>query len=139
MTNFSVIENRISLIKKYLKILKRYQKFSREQIEKDVDIRGMVERYLYLGIQASIDLGGAIISLKNFRKPTTLSENFYILEEEKIISKKLTEEMAKLVGLRNILSHQYGKINYDIVYDVLQNRLGIIEEFINQIKTKLKI
>ena len=89
MTNFSVIENRISLIKKYLKILKRYQKFSREQIEKDVDIRGMVERYLYLGIQASIDLGGAIISLKNFRNPTTLSENFYILEEEKIISKKL--------------------------------------------------
>ena len=139
MTNFSVIENRISLIKKYLKILKRYQKFSREQIEKDVDIRGMVERYLYLGIQASIDLGGAIISLKNFRKPTTLSENFYILEEEKIISKKLAEEMANLVGLRNILSHQYGKINYDIVYDVLQNKLGIIEEFINQIKTKLKI
>jgi len=139
MTNFSVIENRISLIKKYLKILKRYQKFSREQIEKDVDIRGMVERYLYLGIQASIDLGGAIISLKNFRKPTTLSENFYILEEEKIISKKLAEEMANLVGLRNILSHQYGKINYDIVYDVLQNKLGIMEEFINRIKRKLKI
>ena len=139
MTNFSVIENRISLIKKYLKILKRYQKFSREQIEKDVDIRGMVERYLYLGIQASIDLGGAIISLKNFRKPTTLSENFYILEEEKIISKKLAEEMANLVGLRNILSHQYGKINYDIVYDVLQNKLGIMEEFINRIKGKLKI
>jgi len=139
MTNFSAIENKISLVKKYLKILTRYKKFSREQIEKDVDIRGMVERYLYLGIQASIDLAEAIISLKNFRKPTTLSENFYILEEEKIISKKLTEEMAKLVGLRNILSHQYGKINYDIVYDVLQNRLGIIEEFINQIKTKLKI
>ena len=139
MTNFSAIENKISLIKKYLKILKRYQKFSREQIEKDVDIRGMVERYLYLGIQASIDLGGAIISLKNFRKPTTLSENFYILEEEKIISKKLAEEMANLVGLRNILSHQYGKINYDIVYDVLQNKLGIMEEFINRIKRKLKI
>ena len=139
MTNFSAIENKISLVKKYLKILTRYKKFFREQIEKDVDIRGMVERYLYLGIQTSIDLAEAIISLKNFRKPTTLSENFYILEEEKIISKKLTEEMAKLVGLRNILSHQYGKINYDIVYDVLQNRLGIIEEFINQIKTKLKI
>ena len=139
MTNFSAIENKISLVKKYLKILTRYKKFSREQIEKDVDIRGMVERYLYLGIQASIDLAEAIISLKNFRKPTTLSENFYILEEEKIISKKLAEEMANLVGLRNILSHQYGKINYDIVYDVLQNKLGIMEEFINRIKRKLKV
>ena len=47
--------------------------------------------------------------------------------------------MANLVGLRNILSHQYGKINYDIVYDVLQNKLGIMEEFINRIKRKLKI
>lgn len=139
MTNFSTIENRISLVRKYLKILKRYQKFSRHQIEKDVDIRGMVERYLYLAIQSSIDLAEATISLKNFRKPVTLSENFYILEEEKVISENLSEEMAKLVGLRNILSHQYGKINYDIVYDVLQNKLGIMEEFINQIKKKLKI
>lgn len=139
MTDLSTIENKISLVKKYLKILKGYRKYSRNEIENDVNIRGMVERYLYLAIQASIDLAEATISFKNFRKPTTLSENFYILEEEKIIRNEMREEMRKLVGLRNVLTHEYQKINYDIVYDVLQNRLKNIEEFITIIKKNLKI
>jgi len=46
MKNYSTIENRISQLKKYLKILERYRKFSRKEIEEDVDVRGMVERYV---------------------------------------------------------------------------------------------
>ncbi|MBC7364354.1 MAG: DUF86 domain-containing protein [Candidatus Aminicenantes bacterium] len=79
MTNISVIENRISTVKKYLKILERYKKISRKKIEEDIDLRGAVERYLYLAVQATIDLAGAVLSFKNFRKPATMSENFLIL------------------------------------------------------------
>ena len=139
MTNYSVIENKISYLEKYLGILKRYKQYSREQIEKDVDIKGMVERYLYLLTQSAIDLAEAILSLKNLRKPTTFSETFIILEEAKIIDGTLAEKMIKMVGFRNILAHDYAEINYDIVYDVLQNKLSGIEEFIQQIKDKLNI
>jgi uncharacterized protein YutE (UPF0331/DUF86 family) len=139
MTNYTVIENKISYLEKYLGILKRYKQYSREQIEKDVDIKGMVERYLYLLAQSAIDLAEAILSLKNLRKPTTFSETFIILEEAKIIDGALAEKMIKMVGFRNILAHDYAEINYDIVYDVLQNKLSDIEEFIQQIKDKLNI
>jgi len=44
-----------------------------------------------------------------------------------------------MAGFRNILAHDYAEINYDIVYDVLQNRLSEIEEFIQQIKDSLKL
>ena len=84
MTNLSVIENKISSIKKYLKITERYKKHSREEIENNIDIKGAVERYLYLAAQATIDLAEAVIAYKNFRKPTTMSEAFHILEENKI-------------------------------------------------------
>jgi len=139
MTNYSVIENKISYLEKYLSILKSYKKYSREQIEKDVDIKGMVERYLYLLAQSAIDLAEAVLSLKNLRKPTTFSETFIILEEAKIIDGTLAEKMIRMVGFRNILAHDYAEINYDIVYDVLQNKLSDIEEFIQQIKDKLNI
>lgn len=36
MTNLSVIENKISAIKKYLKILERYQKYSQKEITDDI-------------------------------------------------------------------------------------------------------
>lgn len=134
MTNFSVIENKISSAKKYLKILKRYKKYSKEEIVKDIDLCGAAERYLYLATQATIDLAGAVISFKGFRKPTTMSENFYILEEEGIIEQELTEKLIKMVGFRNIVAHDYEKIDYDIMYDILENRLRDIEEFLKSIE-----
>lgn len=133
MTKLSVVENKISSVKKYLKILENYKKYSRKEIEMDINIKGAVERYLYLLAQATIDLAEAIVSYKNFRKPSTMSESFYILNEEKMISDKLTEKMAKMAGFRNVMAHDYEKIDYEIVYDVLQNGSKDVEEFISAI------
>jgi len=133
MTNLSIIENKISSGKKYLKILEKYQKYSQEEIENDIDRRGAVERYLYLAAQSAIDLADTVIAYKNFRKPTTLSESFHILEENEIISPELTEKMVKMTGFRNVVAHDYEKINYGIIYDVLKNRLGDIEIFLEKI------
>lgn len=129
MTNLTVIENRISAVKKYLKILERYKKYSAKEIEEDLDIRGAVERYLYLAIQAAIDLAEAVISYKNLRKPSSMSETFHILNEEDIISPDLKTKMSKMVGFRNIITHDYEEINYEIVFEILQKGLSDIEEF----------
>ena len=129
MTNSSVIENKISSVKKYLKILENYKGYSKDELEKDINIKGAVERYLYLAIQSTIDLAEAVISYKEIRKPATLGETFYILEEEKIIDTKLREELVKMAGFRNIIAHDYEKINYNIVYDILQNKIKDIENF----------
>lgn len=130
MSNLTVIENKISEARKYLKILERYKKYSQKEIVDDIDIKGALERYLYLAAQSVIDLADAIIAYKKFRKPTTLSESFYILNEENIISGELTEKMVKMTGFRNTIAHDYGKLNYDIVYNALHGNLKEIEEFL---------
>ena len=135
MTNKNVIENKASSVKKYLKILDRYKKYSQEEIENDVDIRGAIERYLYLVIQSAVHLAEAIISNREFRKPTTLSETFHILNEEGVISDDLTKNMVMMTGFRNIISHDYGEIDYSIVYDILHNSLKDIEEFVGAVSS----
>ena len=62
-----------------------------------------------------------------------MSEAFYILNEEKIIPAELTAKMVGLVGFRNIVAHDYEKIDYDIVYDILQNRLEDIKKFLTKL------
>ncbi|MFA6973810.1 MAG: DUF86 domain-containing protein [Parcubacteria group bacterium] len=133
MTNFNLIEDKISQTKKYLKIVERYKKYSRAEIEDDVDVRGMVERYLYLVVQSAIDLAETAVSYKKFRKPTTMSEAFNILEEERVIDLELAKKMIAMVGFRNVMAHDYEKIDYAIVYDVLKNRLGDVESFLEVI------
>jgi len=44
---------------------------------------------------------------------------------------------GKMVGFRNALAHGYEKMNYDILYDVLQNKLDDIHVFLKEIE-KLK-
>lgn len=139
MKSLKVIENKISSVKKYLKILERYTNYKKEEIESNIDLRGAVERYLYLAIQSTIDLAEAVISYKGLRKPTTLREAFEILNQEKIIPEKLTKRLISMVGFRNILSHEYDILDYDIVYDILQNRKKDIEIFLSTIEKKLNL
>lgn len=99
MTSIAVIENKISPVQKYLKILLGYKKYSRKEIEEDLNTKEALGRYLYLVSQATIDLAEAVVAFKNFRKPTTLGETFHILNEENIISNELAEKMIKVVGV----------------------------------------
>ncbi len=62
-----------------------------------------------------------------------MSEAFYILVEEEVISHDLAMIMVKMVGFRNIIAHDYEEINYDIVYEILHKGLKDIEVFLNKI------
>lgn len=130
MTNLNSIENQISVIKKYLKLLAYYREIDQKKISRDPHLKGGLERYLYLVTQSTIDLAESMISFKGFRKPTTLVEPFEILLEEGVIESKLAEKLIKMVGFRNIIAHNYTELNYEIVFDVLNHRLKDIEEFL---------
>jgi len=115
LSNLKVIENKKSSIIKYLNILKRYKRYGKEDIEGDLDIKGALERYPYLVIQSTIEMAEAFIAYKGFRKPSTMTEVFHILNEEDILPHRLTNEHVKMVGVRNIIAHDYERLDYDIV------------------------
>ena len=139
MSNIKVIENKISSTRKYLKILQRYEGYKKEEIEGNIDIRGAVERYLYLAVQATIDLAEAVIAYKGFRKPTTMREAFDILNEEHLIPAGLTNELVKMVGFRNIIAHDYESLDYEILFKVLHTGKEDIEKFLKNIEEKLRL
>lgn len=139
MSSLSVIETKISHIQKYLKLLSRYKGFSQKEIEENPDLKGAVERYLYLAAQATLDLGEAIIAFKEFRRPGTYTDVFYILQEENFISKSLSEKLVNMTKFRNVIAHDYEKVDFGIVYDALKNRLVDIENLLKSVKDKLNL
>ena len=134
MTSLNVIENKMALIQKYLKILEGYKSKSKAEIENDVTLKGAVERYLYLVSQASLDLAEAVIAFKKFRKPPFYSASFEVLEEEKMIDSLLAKKLTRMAGFRNILAHDYAALDFDIVYTILQKGLRDINEFVKQVE-----
>jgi len=55
---------------------------AKDEIQDDIDLKGAVERHLYLAAQSTIDLAEALIAFRNLRKPATIAEIFRILQEE---------------------------------------------------------
>jgi uncharacterized protein YutE (UPF0331/DUF86 family) len=51
-----------------------------------------------------------------------------VMEEKNFISVDLREKWIRMVGFRNILIHDYLEVDRKIVYEILQNRLGDLEE-----------
>ena len=137
MTGKNIIEQQISDIRRYLKILGGLQKYSQKTIEDDPIIKGALERYLYLLAQETIQLGEAVVSLKEFRRPDTYAEVFRILHEHKFITAALAEKLIAMAKFRNFISHDYKKADYKIIYDILQNGLKDAENFLKVVAKKL--
>jgi uncharacterized protein YutE (UPF0331/DUF86 family) len=97
------------------------------------------ERYFEKIIGAITDVAFYVIKLKKLRIPQDDSDAFEVLKENKIIDDKLAQKLKDAKGMRNILAHEYGKIDDEIVFDSIKDELILdAEEFIKQIKQFLK-
>ena len=139
MTDINVLENKVAYIQKYLAKAERYLTYSQKQIEESDDLRGAVERYLYLLAESCISLAEAIVSFQNLRKPSYAREAFDILAEEKILPKAFTNEFGRIVGFRNALAHDYEELDFSIVYDVLHNKLASIKQFLRYVQDRFNL
>lgn len=137
-----VIFNKISIklekLDEYLKILKDTQKVNKKSFTSDYHFFGLAERYLQLSIEILLDTGKLILAEKNFSRPDNTQEIFSILHDNKILSAKLTEKIQGIVNFRNILVHEYEKIDRNIVYEKLQENLNDFIKFRKEITKFLK-
>ena len=77
-----------------------------------------------------VDIATHIVVDNNIGNPSTLGDAFDILKKEKYIDDIDTKTYKNMVGLRNILSHEYLKIDKKVIYNILQSNLNDIKKFI---------
>lgn len=82
-------------------------------------------------INICLDIGSEIISSKQLGYPETYRDIFTLLEKGKIIPSTLANKLRNLVGLRNLLAHEYGEVNMELLYEQAKE-IGFIEEFLKK-------
>ncbi len=115
----------------YLDYLEKVKKEvdSEKQFISDFHFFGLAERYLQLAIQTVIDSVQIIITEEGLARPADNQEAISVICNQEIISQKLAAKMDGIVGFRNILVHEYGKIDHKKIYNYLQNEIKILQEF----------
>ncbi len=124
------LESKIQLVKKFLKQARRYSSITEKLLLANDEKRLAVERSLFLVTQAAIDLAESYCHLKEFQRPASMHEAIVILRDNKVIDDKLCDNLLKMVGFRNVLTHGYSKIDYSKVIQVLNTGLKDIEKLL---------
>lgn len=117
------IDDKIKEINQFLEELQSLVPLSFEEYKLSLEKKAACERYVEKIVEAVTDLAFLIIKNKKFRIPEDDSDAFNILLENKVIDKDLTAQLKNAKGMKNIISHQYGKINDEIVFEAIKEDL----------------
>lgn len=133
MVNKDILFKRIERAEEYILILKEIKEdLCFKRFEKNLIIQGSIERYLHLTIEALLDIGNHIIASEGLGKVEVYSDVPKILFNNDYIKKSQEELFIKIIGFRNILVHDYLNIDKDIVYGILNENLGDLEDILKQ-------
>lgn len=120
---------KLETLREYVGYLKGYQNYSLEDLEKDYTLRGAVERYFQLAIECAIDIAEIIISDLNLKKPGEYREAIEILGKNSILPEDFAHHFSPIAGFRNILVHEYTRIDLEEIHRHLQNDLPDFDRF----------
>ena len=111
--------------------------FRFEDYRNNTRLKKAVERSLQVAIEICFDIGQRIISVEGLRLANSYRETFLILQEAGILAPGQGERLANMASFRNLLVHDYVRIDDERVYVILKRRLGDFESFAAAIATYL--
>lgn len=126
---YNKIISKLQKLDEYVNYLREMQKVNKNQFVEDYHFFGLAERYLQLSIEVLLDVGKLLIVIKGLKRPEENQEIFSALCDKKIISEKLASNLIGIANFRNILVHDYEKIDREIVYNKLKNNIVDFENF----------
>lgn len=128
MVNKAVLAARLERLRDYLAILESIQNYDVDRFVKDPFIHGTAERNLHLTIECLLDIGNHVISDRGYPKPESYADIFRILAEQDVIPNALFEELAGMAAFRNVLVHDYLRLDRKKVYQILREKLPLLKK-----------
>ncbi len=130
--------DKISEISRYLEELEEIVPATMEEYKSDLVKKAACERYVEKIMEAITDLAFLAIKAKRLRMPEDDADAFSILLESKVIDEALSKRMKYAKGMKNIIAHQYGRIDDETVFDAVREELGKdARQFVECVKKSL--
>ncbi|MEK7550523.1 MAG: DUF86 domain-containing protein [Patescibacteria group bacterium] len=132
MTIKDRISARLKKLLEYNSVLERFSDITIEELKND-DKRSIIERNLHLACEVVIDVANLLNS--EFRLPPEESSKGSIISlgKAKVLDPEFANKLSDLAPFRNVLVHDYLEIDYNIVVDVMNNKLNDFRLFAKKI------
>ncbi len=96
-----------------------------------------LERYLQLIVDAILDINNHLIKEIDLEPAKDLKSTFNILADNKILDKDFAQKISNVVGLRNLIVHQYEKVDNEKFLEDFRKHNSDFDEYFKYITSYL--
>lgn len=139
MVDLEVTRNRLALLGEYIADLQAEQGVSLNDFKSDKRQRRYVERTLHLAVESCLDIASHIISAEGLREPRDNKDIFAVLGEANYLPEVLVTRLMKMAQFRNILVHDYTRLDAEVIWGILKRDLDDLKTFMLTIMKQLGI
>jgi uncharacterized protein YutE (UPF0331/DUF86 family) len=133
----SSIRIRLDRLEEVISELLKLQLLGREALEKSRSMMWAVERGLQLGAEIILDVGNHILNAQYGVSPADYADIVKQLAQQGILDQELKERLDGLAGFRNILVHDYIRLDPERVLATLSIAPRDFGDFVHAIRAWL--
>ena len=129
MVDRDLILRKLADIDTYVRQLGEFRGLGVQEYRSDWKVQRIVDRTLQIAIEACVDVASHVIADRGFRVPATYAETFEVLGEQGLLPTELVGRMTRMAAFRNILVHEYTRVDPVRVIGVLKEQFDDFEAF----------
>lgn len=99
--------------------------------EQDFLKQDAIAMNLQRACELSIDIANHLIKIKKLGLPQDSRDSFELLQRAGLINGPMTRALQAMVGFRNILVHEYRKLDLSIMVKVIESHTRELLDFAN--------
>jgi uncharacterized protein YutE (UPF0331/DUF86 family) len=124
-----LLRRKLAELSEYVTQASEYRDLTAERYRADWRTQRIIERTLQMAIEACLDVASHVLSDRKLRPPSTYAETFEVLAQAGLMSPDLSRVMIEMTGFRNVIVHEYTRIDAELVVRILKERLDDFRRF----------
>lgn len=134
MVDERVVARTLERIEQYHgELSEKQETLSRSEFLRSTTEQRAVERMFENAIQACSDLAQHIATRTFGYEGSTAKEAVRVLHRQNVIDKETMATLVSAIGFRNVLAHEYGRVDSEEVYETLQTGLDVYDTYSQQV------
>lgn len=113
----------------YVAQVAEFQDVTPEEYRRDWKTQRIVERTLQMAIEACLDVANHLVADRQLRVASSYAEIYDVLGEAGLLEDRLRKTMIRMARFRNILVHDYERIDPAVVIRILREDLDDFRRF----------
>jgi uncharacterized protein YutE (UPF0331/DUF86 family) len=134
MVDRQLLQEKLKLLAEYIADLQNESSTTLQEIKQNKKQRRYIERTLHLAVESCLDIGSHIISDLGLREPEDNKDIIAVLTESGYLPENMLSNLQKMAQFRNVIVHDYARIDPEILYSILNKNLSDLIFFARTIR-----